>query len=159
MIEFQSFFGNVNDTMSSMPIIGTILSSLIYTSIILSIIILIMVVTILPCKSNTPSSQILKAFVYVLITNAIVFALHSGSVSNMYREKYANAEIGTFMGNLNRKTGGAYMADNIKVSPQFKPDTRTEKEIMESEPEASTSHYVKGQSPAHDLLDKIENQL
>jgi hypothetical protein len=152
----------MNDTMSSMPIIGTILSNLVYTSIILSIIILIMVMTILPCKSGTSSTQVLKAFVYVLITNAIVFALHNSSVSNMYREKYANAEIGTFMGNINRKTGGAYTVDNIKVSPQFKPDTRTEKEVLESESQAQRSQasisYV-GQSPAHDLLDKIENRL
>jgi hypothetical protein len=76
----------------------------------------------------------------------------------MYREKYANAEIGTFMGNINNKTGGAYIVDNIKVSPQFKADMRTEKDIIESATSTRAAINVE-QSPAHDLLDKIENRL
>jgi hypothetical protein len=172
-IEFSSFFGNINGGITSLPIVGSILSSVVYTSIILSIILIIVITCILPFKQGTPSALIMKAFIYTFILNAVVFTLHSSTVANRYKEKYTDANDDVFINNINRKGGGIYDDDNVKVIPNFKKDNRTAQEIERdneldnarlrakthnANTNNQTSTYTDNQIVAFDLLDTIENR-
>jgi hypothetical protein len=64
-IEFNSFFGNISNSIYLVTGLNHIFSSVLYTSLVLSIMIIIMVMLIYPGEEKSPSWLIIKLFLYV----------------------------------------------------------------------------------------------
>jgi predicted outer membrane repeat protein len=150
-IEFGSFIGNINNGIYSVPFLNMIFTSVLYTSIILSILLIVILLVIQPLEDS--SFELFKIFVYTLITNIIIFSVHSSIVSNKYKEQYSADKSYDFINNINDKTGGAiYAEDTIKVVPQFKSYENAElnMEAVYDEPKVET---------ISDMLDDIEKKI
>lgn len=152
-IEFSSFLGDVNNTIYSIPVFNTILSNVVYTSIILSIILLIIIIFIYPSDDMTTSSMI-KLFIYIFIANTVVFASYNSFISNKYKEKYMDHSSDQFMTNINKKGGNTVYADeNIKVTPKF---ANTDVRIYNEENEHKEDYK---NATTSDILDDLEQTI
>lgn len=128
-IQFSDFLSDINNSVYSIPFFNVVLSSVIYTSIVLSILVLIMVLFICP-SSEISTITFGKMFIYLFIVNTLVFSAHYSVMGNKLRES-SNIQSGDeFISNISRR-GGAYDKDNISVKPNFTPMEKFEEDRPE----------------------------
>lgn len=135
-IHFSEFLTDINSSIYSIPIFNTILSSVVYSAIILSILVIIMLLFVYP-TGEIPAWVLTKMFIYLVLVNTVVFSAHYSLMNNKLNEKLTANSNSEFMSNINKKNGG-YDKDNIKVVPCFKqreniPDDEEEVQKITSE--------------------------
>lgn len=159
-IEFSSFLGNINNTIYSMPFLNCILSSVVYTSIILSILIIIMVLFIYPCKKDTPGWVLVKLFIYIFAINTIIFSARYSMMSNQINEKSNDESSSNFITNINRRGGSnVYNNESIKVVPNFSEHRQVEDDSEYNEHKKEERPISNKVITASDMLDDVEKLL
>jgi hypothetical protein len=156
-IEFNSVIGSINNTIYSIPFLHTILSNVIYTSIILSILLIIVMVLILPSGDMSPW-MIGKMFFYLTIVNTIILSSYNSVISNKYKEQMISSDNTQFINNVTH--GGnrvIYESDSVKVTPNFKHEDGDEYASDEAS-EAGGGDVDAGMSNTR-MLDMLEKQL
>ena len=154
MLEFNNIITNLNNGIHSTPILKTILSNVIYTSIILSIILIIVILFIYPPKDDS-GWVLIKLLIYLSIANTIILSSYQSNIMNKYKEKYMNDTNTNFITNINNKSGGSiYHDQNVKVIPNFKKSD----EIDEIEENNNTDDDNVEISAAN-ILDDVERKI
>jgi hypothetical protein len=119
-IEFSSVFGTISNGIYSIPFMNTILSSVLYTSIILSILLIIVIMFIYPGKKNSSSWVLVKLFIYLTIANVVVLSAHHSIMNNKYKERDSNDDSVKFIDNISKRGGNVvYANDSVQVIPRF----------------------------------------
>lgn len=158
-IEFSSFLGNINKSIQSIPFLNVVLSSVIYTSIILSILVIIVMLFIYP-QEHTPGWILVKVFIYIVILNTIVFSAHHAIIKDIYKDTAETKKSEEFMTNINNhKIGGIYQADNIRVVPKF--EDHEDRDIdLDSKSSVISAVQSSHQQPVtvSSLLDELEQR-
>ena len=155
MIEFNSLINSIQNNIHGIPFFNGILSNIVYVSITLSILLIIMILFIYPCKETTPAWVLAKLFVYLSITNLIIFSMHNSIMKNKYSEKFSSETSEKFINNINSRGGSAsiYNSENIKVVPTFK-----EIDSDEIDGTNETSNEINKGLTVSDILDDVERQ-
>jgi hypothetical protein len=130
-IEINTLLNNVVNKVYGAPKSNAVLSSVLYTTLLMSVSVLLIILLIYPTKPNSPVWLLVKTFLYVFMSNAIILILHRNMLKHTYEEKYDKGS--DVLG------GRMFESDKIKVSPKV--------EYVDAEEEI-------GQSSVSDDLEK-----
>lgn len=159
-IEFSQFLNTFTNEFYSVPMFNGIFSSVVYSSVLLSILLIIILLFINPVEKGLSGSILLKLFIYLVTVNAFIFSIHHSVISNNIKYKSHDANSNEFIMNINKRGGGIYDKENIKVMPMFKESTykNRDEQDTESEPEQEQDTEYKVQTVS-DMLDSVEKSI
>lgn len=95
----------------------TLFSNKVYTTFILTVITLILIMSLYPCKKETPAWVVGKLGLYIFITSLIILIIHDGVIYNNYKKIGGDMNASDFIDGIHDNPNTAFKNDNVTVTP------------------------------------------